>query len=81
MENSKAFYKLTQEINELEEALEPYDTLISTFREEAKKLKKGSLERQDLIKRANDIKNSENYKALKIRIETMNFCINTVFYS
>lgn len=81
MENSKVFYKLTQERNELEEALEPYDTLIATLREEAKKLKKGSLERQDLIKRANDIKNSENYKGLKIRIETMNFCINTVFYS
>lgn len=81
MKNSKAFYKLTERRNKLEDLIEPYDILINGLRADAKKLKKGCKERQDLIKKANDIKNSEVYKNLKLEIQTMNFCINTVFYS
>lgn len=65
----------------LEEEFDIMSELIRDIQADAKKLKKGSLERQDLMRRANEIKNSETYKDLKIKIEMLNFCINTVFYS
>lgn len=81
MNNSKAYYTLTNKRSELEEECETMTELIKNIQDDAKKLKKGSTERQDLMRRANELKNSENYKNLKLQIKTLNFCINTVFYS
>lgn len=81
MINSKAYYTLTNKRSELEEECEVMTELIRNIQADAKKLKKGSIERQDLIRRANELKNSETYKDLKLQIKTLNFCINTVFYS
>lgn len=81
MNNTKAYYTLTNKRMKLEEEFDIMSELIRDIQADAKKLKKGSLERQDLMRRANEIKNSETYKDLKIRIEMLNFCINTVFYS
>lgn len=79
--NTKAFYKLTNKRNEIEESIEVYNSLIRELREEAKKLKKGSVERQDLMKRANDLNNDVIYVKLKGQLEMLNFCINITFYS
>lgn len=79
--NTKAYYKLTSKRAELEEELETMSDLIRNIQDDAKKLKKGSIERQDLMKRANEIRNSEAYKNLQLQIKTFNFCINTVFYN
>lgn len=81
MNNTKAYYTLTNKRMALEEELDVMSELIRNIQDDAKKLKKGSPERQDLMCRANEIKNSETYKNLKLRIEMLNFCINTVFYS
>lgn len=81
MINSKAYYTLTNKRSELEEECEVMTELIRNIQADAKKLKKGSIERQDLIRRANELKNSETYNDLKLQIKTLNFCINTVFYS
>lgn len=80
MINTKAFYRLTQERNKLEEELELYNIMITELREKAKKLKKGTDERKELMNKANDIKNGELYREIKTKIETMNFCINVAFY-
>lgn len=79
--NTKAFYKLTDKRNEIEGSIETYNVLIRELREEAKKLKKGSIERQELMKRANDLNNDAVYVKLKGQLEILNFCINTVFYN
>lgn len=81
MNNSKAYYTLTNKRSELEEEFDVMTEVIRNIQADAKKLKKGSIERQDLIRRANELKNSESYKDLKLQIKTLNFCINTVFYS
>lgn len=81
MNNTKAYYTLTNKRMKLEEEFDIMSELIRDIQADAKRLKKGSLERQDLMRRANEIKNSETYKDLKIKIEMLNFCINTVFYS
>lgn len=81
MNNTKAYYTLANKRMVLEEELDIMSELIRNIQDDAKKLKKGSPERQDLMRRANEIKNSETYKNLKLRIEMLNFCINTVFYS
>ena len=81
MNNTKAYYTLTNKRSELEEDLDVMTEVIRNIQDDAKKLKKGSPERQDLMRRANELKNSETYKDLKLKIEILNFCINTVFYS
>ena len=81
MNKIKAYYALTNKRMVLEEELDIMSELIRNIQDDAKKLKKGSIERQDLMRRANEIKNSETYKNLKLKIEMLNFCINTVFYS
>lgn len=81
MNNTKTYYTLINKRMTLEEELDTMSELIRNIQDDAKKLKKGSIERQDLMRRANEIKNSETYKNLKLRIEMLNFCINTVFYS
>lgn len=81
MNNTKAYYALTNKRMTLEEEFDIMSELIRNIQDDAKKLKKGSIERQDLMRRANEIRNSETYKNLKLRIEILNFCINTVFYS
>ena len=81
MNNTKTYYTLTNKRMTLEEELDTMSELIRNIQDDAKKLKKGSIERQDLMRRANEIRNSETYKNLKLKIEMLNFCINTVFYS
>lgn len=80
MKNTKAFYILTSKRAEVEDKIEEYDILIKENREQAKKLKKGSIERQELMVKANDLANSLTYQKLKIELSTLNFCINTTFY-
>lgn len=81
MNNTKTYYTLTNKRMTLEEELDTMSELIRNIQDDAKKLKKGSIERQDLMRRANEIRNSETYKNLKLKIEMLKFCINTVFYS
>lgn len=82
MNNTKAYYTLTNKRTILEEELDIMSELIGNIQDDAKKkLKKGSPERQDVMRRANEIRNSKTYKNLKLKIEMLNFCINTVFYS
>lgn len=78
--NTKAYYKLTSKRYEIEEHLEPYNIQIEEFRKEAKKLKKGSAERQKFVKMANDLVNSLEYQKLQVESKTLNYCINTFFY-
>ena len=80
MTNTKAFYKLTSKRQEIEDFIEPYDAAIQELKDAAKKLKKGSPERQELMKKANDLKNEECYKKWQTELRIMNYCINTVFY-
>ncbi|WP_205427387.1 hypothetical protein [Clostridium botulinum] len=81
MEKVKAFYELSNKRQQIEEQLSDYDLVISELRTEAKKLKKGSSERQDLMKRANDLKNDNVYIKLQIELKILNYCINTVYYN
>jgi len=77
----KAFYKLSAKRQAIEEQLENYDFVINELRAEAKKLKKGSLERQDLMKKASETNNCDVYKKLQTELNILNFCINTVWYN
>lgn len=79
--NVKAYYNLTERRSKVERYIEDYDVVIKELRDEAKKLKKGSMERQELMKRANDLKNDSTYRELQIELRTLNYCINTVFYN
>lgn len=81
MDNTKAFQKLSQKRFELEEQKEILDNKIQSISEEAKKLKKGSNERKELMSKVEEIKNSKEYQDLHLQIKTMNYCINTVFYN
>lgn len=79
--NVKAYYNLTERRSKVERYIEDYDVVIKELRDEDKKLKKGSMERQELMKRANDLKNDSTYRELQIELRTLNYCINTVFYN
>lgn len=79
--NVKAYYNLTERRSKVERYIEDYDVVIKELRDEAKKLKKGSMERQELMERANGLKNDSTYRELKIELRTLNYCINTVFYN
>lgn len=79
--NTKAYFKLVERRAMFEEQKEDYDVLINELRTEARKFKKGSAERQDLMRRAQELKNCDIYKIIEAEIRTMNFCINTVFYN
>ncbi|HBJ1650865.1 TPA: hypothetical protein LA460_000083 [Clostridium botulinum] len=81
MEKVKAFYKLSNKRQQIEEQLSDYDLIISELRIEAKKFKKGSSERQDLMRRANDLKNDNVYIRLQTELKILNYCINTVYYN
>ena len=81
MINSKAYFKLTSRRNDYEEELQVFGNQISKLIEEAKKLKKGSSERKDLMDKAMNIRQSEECKNLRIRIEELNYSINIYFYN
>ena len=80
MHNTRAFYELSKRRQLIEEQLQEYNTIINGLRSDAKKLKKGSIERQELMTKANDLKNYNVYIKLETELKTLNFCINTVFY-
>lgn len=79
--NTKAYYNLTERRNKIESYIEDYEVAIKELRDEAKKLKKGSPERQELMKRANDLKNDITYRGRITELRTLNYCINIVFYN
>lgn len=79
--NTKAYYNLTERRNKIESYIEDYEVAIKELRDEAKKLKKGSPERQELMKRANDLKNDIAYRERITELKTLNYCINIVFYN
>lgn len=79
--NTKAFYKLSAKRRQLEEMITDYDTTVKLYREESKKFKKGSTERQELTLKANDIINSLAYQKLKIELDILIYCINIMFYN
>lgn len=80
MNNSKAYLTLTKERQFIEDQLEIMNENAKVFSEQAKKLKKGSFERESMMMKSNQIKMSVEYKVLKSQLETFNFCINTTFY-
>lgn len=79
--NTKAYYNLTERRSKVESYIEDYDVLIKELRDEGKKLKKGSVERQELMERANGLKNDSVYRELQTELKVLNYCINTVFYN
>lgn len=80
MQNTKAFYKLYTERQRLEDLLIEYDKEINLLKNEIRKCKKGSTEKESLMKKMDELRNNERYISVKVQIKTMNFCINTVFY-
>lgn len=81
MEKSNAFFKLQERRSQIEESIEEFNNKIKTVSEQAKKQKKGSEERKLLMQQVGDIRNSSEYLVLQAQLKTMNYCINTVFYS
>lgn len=77
--NINAFYTLSQKRRDLNEQLDILDNQIKEFKEEAKKLKKGSDERKEMMGKANEIENSVEYKVLKAQCQMINYCMNIVF--
>ena len=81
MENSEKFYKLNKRLCELERKLEDYNNEIRHIRENAKKLKKGSHERESEIAKIHQMETSKEYIETKAKVESLYYCINIFFYN
>lgn len=79
--NTKAFYKISNEITKIESQLEELNNQINNIRSKAKKLKKGSQERESEMFKANQIQNSLDYISLKSKLSTFQYCYNVMFYN
>ena len=77
--NSKAYYELHKKRQELEEEIEILEKRIRNLKQEM--LKKDLPERKKIQKEINKIIQSEKSIELQASLKTINFCINTVFYS
>ena len=77
--NSKAYYELHKKRQELEEEIKILEKRIRKLKQEI--LKKDLPERKKIHKEINKIIQSERCIELKASLKTINFCINTVFYS
>lgn len=79
MQLSEKFIKLVIKRQQIEEQIESFE--IDKMREEAKKLPKKSDERKLINEKINNTLNSKEYILLKNELKTLNYCINTVWYS
>lgn len=77
--NSKAYYELHKKRQELEEEIEILEKRIRKLKQEI--LQKDLPERKKIQKEINKIMQSERCIELQASLKTINFCINTVFYS
>lgn len=77
--NSKAYYKLHKKRQELEEEIKILEKRIRNLKQEM--LKKDLPERKKIQKEIDKIIQSERSIELQASLKTINFCINTVFYS
>lgn len=77
--NSKAYYELHKKRQELEEEIKSLEIRIRNLKQEM--LKKDLPERKKIQKEINKIIQSERSIELQASLKTINFCINTVFYS
>lgn len=77
--NSKAYYELHKKRQELEEEIKILEKRIRNLKQEM--LKKDLPERKKIQKEINKIVESEKSIELQASLKTINFCINTVFYS
>lgn len=79
MQLSEKFIKLAVKRQEIEEQIESFG--IDKMREEAKKLPRKSDERKLINEKINNILNSKEYMLLRNELKTLNYCINTIWYS
>ena len=77
--NSKAYYELHKKRQELEEEIKILEKRIRNLKQEM--LKKDLPERKKIQNEINKIVESEKSIELQASLKTINFCINTVFYS
>lgn len=78
--NSRAYLLMENKRQKIQEELDILDEQIKLLRDEAKKQKKGSDIRKSYNYKIDIIKNSDEYKTLKTKINTINFCINCLYY-
>lgn len=79
MQLSEKFIKLAIKRQEIEEQIESFG--IDKMREEAKKLPRKSDKRKLINEKINNILNSKEYMLLNHELKTLNYCINTIWYS
>lgn len=79
MQLSEKFIKLAVKRQKIEEQIELFG--IDKMREEAKKLPRKSDERKLINEKINNILNSKEYMLLRNELKTLNYCINTIWYS
>lgn len=78
---TKAYYKLIARQYLIQEEWDKLQNIMKAKREIAKSLSKKSEERKQLMSEIEDIKNSEEYKLTKEKLELINYCVNIVFYN
>ncbi|MGL5647766.1 MAG: hypothetical protein ACRDDY_07940 [Clostridium sp.] len=78
MDNTKAFYTLSDKIVKLQDKLDEFG--VAELREQAKLLPKKSQERKELNNKINEIIKSEEFKLIKKEMDTVQECLNIVFY-
>ena len=81
MFDSQAYLRMENYKRPLQEEFDKLNQQIRDLRESAKKEKKGSERREELNMQAGIIKLSKEYRELELQINTINYCINCLYYS
>lgn len=81
MFDSQAYLRMENYKRPLQEEFDKLNQQIRDLRELAKKEKKGSERREELNMRAGIIKLSKEYRELELQINTINYCVNCLYYS
>lgn len=79
--STNGYYKISSRIGELEDKIAIIDNKAKNITDSAKRLPKGSEERKSLMNEAKVLKESEEYKGMKIELKTLYFCLNSIFYN
>ena len=81
MFDSQAYLRMENYKKPLQEEFDKLNQQIRDLRESAKKEKKGSERREELNMGAGIIKLSKEYRELELQINTINYCVNCLYYS
>lgn len=81
MFDSQAYLRMENYKRPLQEEFDKLNQQIRDLRELAKKEEKGSERREELNMQAGIIKLSKEYRELEMQINTINYCINCLYYS